>query len=73
MPLKLPLCSRGSGRAEPGPEPHGAAAFVGGAVVSVISRDMETQNLRSSVWLVGGMYRAALSRSFNWLIHLQSK
>lgn len=55
------------GRAWPG------AAFVGGAVVSVINGDMQTQNLRSSLQLVGGMCRAALSRSFNWLIHLQSK
>lgn len=73
MPLKLPLCSCGSGRAEPGPGLRGTAAFVSGAVVSVINRDMETQNLRSSMQLVGGMCRAALSRSFNWLIHLQSK
>lgn len=73
MPLKLLLCSRGSGRAEPGPELRGAAAFGAEAVVSVINRDTETQNLRSSVQLVEGMCRAALSRSFNWLIHLQSK
>lgn len=62
-----------SGRAGPGPKGVVPAAFVSVAAVPVISQDTETQNLISSVWLVGEISRAALSRSFNWLIHLQSK